>query len=148
MLLPKLPTVARAGCVAKARSTTSTLLGPLKACPRSYPFPRLPQISFQTYKPTLVSATTCFASPTSCVANSPATATWPVTAPLCPAPNKTDTASRYSSSSPFLNVTTEAAWRSTRQTSVTTPSNHPHRPNTSTPSLTVTPLAPLICPPA
>jgi hypothetical protein len=32
------------------------------AHPRSYPFLRLPRTSFQSYKPTLVSATTCFAS--------------------------------------------------------------------------------------
>jgi hypothetical protein len=44
---------------------TSTLLGPLMACPRSYPFPSLPHLSFQSYKPTTLSASTCFASPTS-----------------------------------------------------------------------------------
>jgi hypothetical protein len=35
------------------------------ACPHSYPFPRLPQISFQSYEPTSLSASTCFASLTS-----------------------------------------------------------------------------------
>jgi hypothetical protein len=40
----------------------STLLGPLMACPRSYPFPILPRTSFLNYKPALVSASTCFAS--------------------------------------------------------------------------------------
>jgi hypothetical protein len=46
-----------------------------------------------------------------CVANSPATATWPATNPLCPALDMTDTTARYNSSSPFLNVTTEAVGR-------------------------------------
>ena len=49
MLPPQRPTVARASCVTKARSTTSRLLGPLMAYPRSYPFLRLPRTSFQSY---------------------------------------------------------------------------------------------------
>jgi hypothetical protein len=42
---------------------TSTLLGPLMTYPRSYHFLLLPRISFQSYKPTSASPSTCFASP-------------------------------------------------------------------------------------
>jgi hypothetical protein len=65
MLPPKPPTVAREGCVVETRSNKNTLLGPLIACPRSYPFPRLPRICFQSYKPTYVTASTCVTSLTS-----------------------------------------------------------------------------------
>jgi hypothetical protein len=40
----------------KTDQKTNILLGPLMVCPRSYPFPRLPRISLQSSKPTLVSA--------------------------------------------------------------------------------------------
>jgi hypothetical protein len=65
ILPPIRPTVPRAGCVAETRSNNERTTRFLAACPRSYPFPRLPRISFQSYKPTSVIASTCFASPTS-----------------------------------------------------------------------------------
>jgi hypothetical protein len=81
----------------------------------------------QTYKSSYREYTTPPSSYTTppcvalCAVNSLATATWPVTAPLCPALDRTGATTRCNPPSPSLNATTEADGRPPRRILVTSP---------------------------
>jgi hypothetical protein len=62
MLPPQCPTVARAGCVAEARSNNEHIARSLDGLPSLIPFFAFARTSFQSYKPISMSASFCFAS--------------------------------------------------------------------------------------